>query len=180
MVHKGVPRVINIRRRRGVPWQTFDCYIGRAVKKGGWNLEASIWANPFKVELGRPPGSALSAYEQHVRSNPALMHQIPSLMGKTPGCWYKPNPCHGDVLMKLVQEYLETSEDFEELPDIDGASDAESELDSNNNVKHTDTATPAMQHSTEGVTIGTVYLKRSCVSVVAILCAVFDSPHSFI
>ena len=138
MVLKGVPRVvINIRRRRGVPWQTSNCYIGRAVKRGGWNLEASIWANPFKVEPGRPPGSALSAYEQHVRSNPALMHQIPSLMGKTLGCWCKPYPCHGDVLVKLVREYLET-EDFEELTDIDDASEAESELDSNN-FKHTDT-----------------------------------------
>ena len=157
-----LPRVVNIHRRRGVPWQSFDCYIGRAVKRGGWNLEASIWANPFKVEPGRPPGSALSAYEQHVRSNPALMHQIPSLMGKTLGCWCKPNPCHGDVLVKLVREYLEM-EDFEELPDIDDASDTESELDSND-FKHTDTATPAMQHSMKRYHD----LRRLCVSVMAI------------
>ena len=76
IVDRLLPRVVNIRRRRGVPWQSFDCYIpGRAVKRGGWNLEASIWANPFKVEPGRSPGSALSAYEQHVQSNPAIMHQ---------------------------------------------------------------------------------------------------------
>ena len=73
-------------------------------------MEASIWANPFRVGPGCPPGSTLSAYEQYVHSNPAIMHHIPLLMGKTLGCWCKPNPCHRDV---LVREYIEKG-DFEE------------------------------------------------------------------
>ena len=50
-----------------------------------------------------PPGSTLAEYEQYVRRNPALVHEIPLLAGKTLGCWCKPNPCHGDVLVKLFQ-----------------------------------------------------------------------------
>ena len=101
-----IPRVVRIRRSGGVLLQGCDCYIGRAVKKGGWNLDSSIWANPFKRERGLPPGSTLPAYEHYVRSNPVLMHKIPLLVGKTLGCWCKPEPCHGDVLVKLVKEYL--------------------------------------------------------------------------
>ena len=39
-----LPRVVCIRRRSRIPLPSFDCYIGRDVKRGGWNLEASIWA----------------------------------------------------------------------------------------------------------------------------------------
>ena len=113
-----LPRVVRIRRRGGRILQGCDCYIGRAVKKGGWNLDASIWANPFQRKLRLPAGSTLLAYERYIRANPILMHEIPLLAGKTLGCWCKPNPCHGDVLVKLVQEHLEM-EEYEEVPDID-------------------------------------------------------------
>ena len=56
-------------------------------------------------------------------------HASSSLMGKRLGCWYKPNLCHGDVLVKLVRQHLEM-EDFEEPTDIDDTSDAKSEIDS--------------------------------------------------
>ena len=109
-----LPRVVRIRRRGGRILQGCDCYIGRAVKKGGWNLDASIWANPFQRKPCLPAGSTLLAYERYVRANPILMHEIPLLAGKMLGCWCKPNPCHGDVLVKLVQEHLEI-EEYEEL-----------------------------------------------------------------
>lgn len=97
-----LPRVVRIRRRGGRILKGCDCYIGRAVKKGKWNLDASIWANPFQRNPRLPAGSTLQAYERYVRANPILMHEIPLLAGKTLGCWC--NPCHGDVLVKLVQE----------------------------------------------------------------------------
>ena len=127
-----LPRVVRIHRKGGKILQNCDVYIGRAVKKGGWKLDASIWANPFKRTKGLAPGSTLLAYEQYVRSNPILMHRIPLLAGKTLGCWCKPNPCHGDVLVRLVQEHLE-SEDFEDVPDID---DEEAEDNFNDSEQH--------------------------------------------
>ena len=33
------------------------------------------------------------------------MRRLHELNGTTLGCWCKPNPCHGDVLVKLVQEH---------------------------------------------------------------------------
>lgn len=39
-----------------------------------------------------------------------LMKSLPELKGKTLGCWCKPYPCHGDVLVELLNE-LEGGED---------------------------------------------------------------------
>ena len=138
--------------------QSCDVYIGRAVKKGGWKLDASIWANPFKRTKGLVPGSTLLAYEQYVRSNPNLMHKIPLLAGKTLGCWCKPNPCHGDVLVKLVQEHLES----------DDSDDEETEENFTDSEQHdwSKDYKPASVLA-EGVIVGTI-LSPSCVSVVAI------------
>ena len=115
-------KVVRLLRKGGKIVQDCDVYIGRSVKRGGWNLEASIWANPFK-RTPYVPGSTLAAYEKYVRSSTVLMNEIPSLVGKTLGCWCKPNPCHGDVLVKLVNEHLQT-EDFEVLPGV-GEQDSE-------------------------------------------------------
>ena len=154
-----LPRVVRIHRKGGKILQSCDVYIGRAVKKGGWKLDASIWANPFKRTKGLAPGSTLLAYEQYVRSNPNLMHRIPLLAGKTLGCWCKPNPCHGDVLVKLVQEHLE-SEDFEDVPDID---DKEAEDNFNDSEQH-DWSKDNKPASVlvEGVIIGTTTTLCEC------------------
>ena len=159
-----VPRVVRLARRGGALLQGCDCYIGRAVTRGGWNLNASIWANPFKRQQNFPPGSTLSAYEQHVRSSPFLMYEIPSLAGKTLGCWCKPNPCHGDVLAKLVKEHFET-EEFEVLPDVD-VDVVNSEEDS----KYTMPPTLPEGEFTEkeGITIGATYMRYPYLCIMAI------------
>ncbi len=150
-----MPRVVRIRKRGGILLQGYDCYIGRAVKRGGWNLDASIWANPFKRKQGLPPGSTLHAYEQYVRSNPVLMHAIPSLAGKTLGCWCKPDPCHGDVLVNLVKEHFET-EEFEALSDVIEDSTSE-DSEQTNHLQHNK---PTSCVSLEGVIIGATFIKK--------------------
>ena len=57
--------------------------------------------------------SILSGYEQHVRSKPTFMREIPLLAGKTLGCWCKPNTCHGEAIIK---EYFEVKQ-FEDVDD---------------------------------------------------------------
>ena len=92
------------------------------------------------------------------------MHEIPLLAGKTLGCWCKPNPCHGDVLVKLVQEHLEM-EEYEEVPDIDEDDNSTSEDSEQHECsQHTKPASV----STEGVTIGTTHIKPPHVCVIAI------------
>ena len=79
-------------------------YIGRRVEKGGWSLPQSDWQNPFTMTCG---GTARTCwlYESYLRTNrPDLLSRLSELDGKVLGCWCKPEPCHGDVLIKLLNE----------------------------------------------------------------------------
>ena len=67
-------------------YERCDVYIGRPSPLG----------NPFR---GR---GAVSLFERHLRERPDLLAILPSLRGKTLGCWCKPKPCHGDVIARLV------------------------------------------------------------------------------
>ncbi len=83
----------------------FDVYIGRP----------SIWGNPYKWLVQeacytparfqvRDREEALMRYETWVRGNIALMGQLHHLRGKVLGCWCAPLRCHGDVLVRLIEE----------------------------------------------------------------------------
>ena len=43
-----------------------------------------------------------TTYEQHLRDN--LINDLAELEGKVIGCWCKPEPCHGDLLVNLFKE----------------------------------------------------------------------------
>ena len=80
--------------------EPFDIYIGRPSK----------WGNPFshqndtKAEfVVSTRKEAVSRYEEYLRKGP-LMDDIHELDGKALGCWCKPRSCHGDVLVRLVDE----------------------------------------------------------------------------
>jgi len=84
-----------------VNYEPHDVYIGRP----------SMWGNPFSSKVGTMArflvadrAEALAKYEAWIRQQPILMASIPQLRGKRLGCWCAPNPCHGDVLVKLVKE----------------------------------------------------------------------------
>lgn len=95
--------VVRIRRKNGTIIQDCDVYIGRACYQGGWNLPSSPFANPFSTsKYGRD--EAIKMYEKYIRNNPNLLKQLHTLKNKTLGCWCKPEPCHGDVLVKLINE----------------------------------------------------------------------------
>jgi hypothetical protein len=98
------------------------------------------------------------------------MHQIPLLVGKTLGCWCKPNPCHGDVLVKLVREYLE-EEEFKEEPDIDNeddsAIDERFDYPERKECLWHNKQTEA-QGLMEGIVIGITYMKRPQVGIMAL------------
>ena len=97
------PTVVRLKRKGGEVVQGCDVYIGRAMSMGGWALPTSRWANPYTVKLEGRDG-ALAKYEAHVRASPELMAALPELRGKCLGCWCAPDPCHGNVLVKLMRE----------------------------------------------------------------------------
>lgn len=49
---------------------------------------------------------AIEKYETYIRSRPDLIAALGSLRGKTLGCWCRPKSCHGDVLIRLIEEYF--------------------------------------------------------------------------
>lgn len=108
--------VVRLKMRGGVVVQGCDVYIGRPAFRGGWQLPGSKWANPFRGDDRR---EILERYEAYVRSSPELMGALLELRGKTLGCWCVGQrclvcrgprgkcghaSCHGDVLVKLLEE----------------------------------------------------------------------------
>lgn len=96
-------KVVRIKRSGGIIVQDCDIYIGRRITMGGWNLPESKWKNPYDVKTyGRD--KCLELYEEYIKNNKELMSKLGELRGKTLGCWCKPERCHGDILVKLVEE----------------------------------------------------------------------------
>lgn len=85
--------------------EPFDVYIGRP----------SVWGNPFshkELTIARfrvdSRKDAISSFEEWVRNSDDADAQFIRknahlLLGKTLGCWCKPQACHGDVLVDLAE-----------------------------------------------------------------------------
>ena len=74
--------------------EPYDVYIGRPSK----------WGNPYIIGKDGTREEVIKKYEEHVRSSKILMRALPSLEGKVLGCWCPPRQCHGEVLIKLLEE----------------------------------------------------------------------------
>lgn len=71
----------------------YDVYIGRPGK----------WGNPFCVGEDGTREEVISKYKEYILSRPKLLAQLHELKDKVLGCWCKPKPCHGDVLVELME-----------------------------------------------------------------------------
>jgi hypothetical protein len=80
-------------------------YIGRNMTAYVKGAKKSKWANPFPVKQYSRE-ECLQMYEKYIR-NSDLYNQLEELRGKKLGCWCKPEPCHGDVLIKLSSEKID-------------------------------------------------------------------------
>ena len=83
--------------------EPYDVYIGRGSK----------WGCPYTIIKDRPTlakeivaskEEALSKYNVYVLNTPELMESLDELDGKVLGCFCKPEPCHGDVLLELIAQ----------------------------------------------------------------------------
>jgi hypothetical protein len=70
-----------------------DVYIGRPSK----------WGNPFRVGPDGTRQEVIAKYRAWIVQQPKLMRALSELAGKTLGCWCKPEACHGDVLVELIE-----------------------------------------------------------------------------
>lgn len=90
-------RVVNLYK------EPYDIYIGRTGKG-----RKSLFGNPFSVkDFGRD--GCIEKFEEYIRnklnSDEELVKELLLLDGKVLGCFCKPQKCHGDVLVTLINEY---------------------------------------------------------------------------
>ena len=71
----------------------YDVYIGRPSK----------WGNPYRIGVDGTRDEVIAQYEEWIKSKPELMAALNELKDKRLGCWCAPWPCHGDVLVKLIE-----------------------------------------------------------------------------
>lgn len=94
--------VVRLRMSHGAVVQGCAVYIGRRFARGGWDLPASIWVNPYVVGTHGTRAQVIEMYRLYVLRSSHLMARLPELRGKVLGCWCKPEACHGDVLVSLL------------------------------------------------------------------------------
>lgn len=69
-------------------------YIGRPSK----------WGNPFKIGRDGDRQECLDKYYEYIKNQrPDLLEKLHELKGKALMCWCKPESCHGDILVELIE-----------------------------------------------------------------------------
>ncbi len=99
-------KVVNVRRTGD-----FDVYIGRGNTYG---LKGPF-GNPYAKgkmcsrcgEIHKTGASTLPCYRSYfyekVKSDPEFRKSILKLRGQVLGCFCKPNPCHGDIIVEWLE-----------------------------------------------------------------------------
>jgi hypothetical protein len=94
--------VVNLKGHRDDPDYADVVYVGRAMHRGGWHLDASPFANPFKPGPDGTREEVVEKYRAWLLGRPDLLARLPELRGRTLGCWCVPLPCHAEVLDELA------------------------------------------------------------------------------
>ncbi len=91
-----ITRVVNIRK------EPYDVYIGR---KG--HGQDGYFGNPFNVRDYERPAECMNDYVEYfmrrVTVDKEFRDRVFSIKGKTLGCFCKPGPCHGDVIVGWLE-----------------------------------------------------------------------------
>jgi len=77
-----------------------DVYIGRRM----FGIPASKWANPFIIGRDGTRAEVIQKHETWIRTQPQLMAALHELDNRILGCYCAPKPCHGNTLIKLLEE----------------------------------------------------------------------------
>lgn len=83
--------------------EKYDIYIGRPGKFGNPFTHKDGTQAKFKVATRE---EAVEKYREYALKNEEIMSSLGELKGKVLGCWCKnkpDTPCHGDVLVELVE-----------------------------------------------------------------------------
>lgn len=88
-------RVVNKKYHKPTP---DDVYIGRGSK----------WGNPFKIGVDGDRHQVIEKYQEYFKakleSGYFTKDEILKLSGKNLVCFCKPAACHGDIIVKYINE----------------------------------------------------------------------------
>lgn len=96
--------VVNLKGHRDDPDFADVVYVGRRMKRGGWDLPASPLASPFRIGPDGTREEVMAKYREWLLSRPDLLALLPELRGRRLGCWCDPLPCHAHVIAELTNE----------------------------------------------------------------------------
>lgn len=86
-------------------WDVWICNKHPAIEK---RTTCFLWAPPSRINSENTEKS-LKEYETFILSSPLKTKLLPSLYGKTFGCWcYRGGPCHGPTLAALAKRAYES------------------------------------------------------------------------
>lgn len=93
-------RVVNLRA------EPYDVYIGRAG-----HGQSGYFGNPYRIANPGLPARTLAGildayrkyFEARLANEPEFRARVLELRGKTLGCFCKPGPCHGDVIVEWLE-----------------------------------------------------------------------------
>jgi protein gp37 len=92
-------------------------YIGRF--NSTHNLPESPFHNPFKLAIDTPEerAAAIEKYRAYITDKIDRGFLTPNVLyGKTLVCWCSPQPCHGDVLVEILNPVLRVQKQAENKP----------------------------------------------------------------
>lgn len=88
-----IPEVLN--RYKASPLMAGAIYIGRP----------SVYGNPFVIGRDGSRAEVIAQYEEWLLKQPELVALIKvELRGRNLKCYCAPQPCHGDVLLRIANE----------------------------------------------------------------------------
>ncbi|MHC4188367.1 MAG: DUF4326 domain-containing protein [Planctomycetota bacterium] len=61
------------------------------------------WGNPYRMGIDGTREEVIEMYRKWILTQPHLLEQLYILEGKRLGCWCAPLPCHGDILIELLE-----------------------------------------------------------------------------
>jgi hypothetical protein len=67
----------------------------------------TYWGNPYHIGPDGTRPEVIAKYRAYILKDPRRLASLSELEGKVLGCWCKPKPCHGDVLVELIEQAAE-------------------------------------------------------------------------
>lgn len=91
-----------------------NVYIGRNgrvfIDKKIFHYKGSEFMNPYKIGVDGDRDTVINKYRQYIieriKEDEGFRQRAMKLKGKTLGCWCKPEACHGDSLLDIVNRLV--------------------------------------------------------------------------